>query len=64
MLVWTHVHVRACYRICRVYLPIIVDGPDAFLFALSVEPVVLFIYLFRVVVRQNMIISLNLTNVG
>ena len=39
-------HVRACYRICRVYLPIIVDGPDAFLFALSVEPVVLFIYLF------------------
>ena len=43
---WTHVHVRACYRICRVYLPIIVDRPDAFLFALSVEPVVLFIYLF------------------
>ena len=46
MLGWTHVHVRACYRICRVYLPIIVDRPDAFLFALSVEPVVLFIYLF------------------
>ena len=37
---------RTYYRICRVYLPIIVDGPDAFLFALSVEPVVLFIYLF------------------
>ena len=29
---------RARYRICGVYLPIVVDGPDAFLFATSRQP--------------------------